>query len=135
MRGLGADARYWQALSAGRLEMQQCARCDHWHWPAVWRCSDCGSWEQKWQEVPLRGTIFAWTRTHHDFGAPPQYKLPFVSVVVTLDGAGHRRLMGTLQGDTSTVHIGARVAGEIGRVTVGDEELPALHWRMVEAGS
>lgn len=131
MRGLGADERYWQALSAGRLEMQQCAHCQRWNWPAVWRCGECGSWEHQWHEVPLQGVVFAWTRTHHEFGAPPEFKLPFVSVVVTLEGAGQRRLVGSLVGDETDIRIGARVTGEIGRVTVEGEEIPALHWRMV----
>lgn len=130
MKGIGADGRYWQALAAGRLVMQQCVRCRQWHWPAVWRCGECGSWEQQWQQVPLRGTIFSWTRTHHDFGAPSQFELPFVSVVVELEGAGQRRLLGTLQGDTANVRIGAPVTGEIGTVTIDDEALPALRWRM-----
>lgn len=131
MRGPGADDHYWKALAAGRLEMQQCVRCHRWNWPAVWRCGECGSWDQAWHEVPLQGRIFTWTRTWHDFGAAADFGLPFVSVVVTLEGAGQRRVLGTLEGDDSTVFIGAAVTGSIGKVTVGSEVLPALRWRMV----
>jgi hypothetical protein len=35
------DAPYWQALGEGRLTMQCCQGCDHWHWPAVTRCGEC----------------------------------------------------------------------------------------------
>src|SRR5215470_5051165 len=126
MKGPGADERYWTALAAGRLEMQQCARCGRWNWPAVWRCGACGSWEHAWYEVPLEGTIFAWTRTWHDFGAPKDFTLPFVSVTVELQGAGRRRLLGTLAEDAGNVHIGARVVGEIGRINYNSEPLPAV---------
>jgi uncharacterized protein len=130
VNGPGADEHYWQALGEGRLEMQQCASCARWNWPAVWRCGECGSWEHHWHEVPLTGTIFTWTRTWHEFGAAKEFELPFVSVVVELDGAGHRRVMGTLAGSKDDVNIGARVTGNISRVTIDGESVPALVWKM-----
>jgi len=136
LRGPGADEHYWNALSAGRVEMQQCAQCARWHWPAVWRCGECGSWQHTWHEVEPRGTVFTWTRTWHDFGTPRQLGLPFVTVVVSLDGAGHRRLMGTLVGDDSHLRIGAPVSGEIGSLQVDGQDLPVLRWRLLgESGA
>jgi uncharacterized OB-fold protein len=130
LRGAGADGQYWKALSAGRLQMQQCGRCRRWNWPAVWRCGECGSWDHAWHDVPLRGRIFTWTRTWHDFGAAPDFGLPFVSVLVSLEDAGQRRLLGTLEGNDRDIFIGAAVTGEIGKVTVDGMELPALRWRI-----
>jgi uncharacterized protein len=130
LNGPGADEHYWQALREGRLELQQCAGCARWNWPAVWRCGECGSWEHRWHEVPLSGTIFTWTRTWHEFGAAKEFELPFVSVVVELDGAGHRRVMGTLADRRDDVRIGARVTGNISRVTIDGESVPALVWKM-----
>lgn len=131
MKGPGADERYWQALQEGRLEMQQCNQCSRWNWPAVWRCGECGSWEHSWHQVPLTGRIFSWTRTWHDFGAPREFTLPFVSVLVALDGAGHRRLLGTLAaGPEEVVCSGAEVIGEIITLKVDDAALPALRWRL-----
>lgn len=131
MKGPGADEHYWKALSAGRLEMQQCSGCRRWNWPAVWRCGECGCWEHEWHEVPLQGSIFTWTRSWYDFGAPREFGLPFVTVVVTLDGADHRRVLGTLVGDGQHVHIGMTVVGQIGKVTIDGDELPTLQWRIV----
>jgi len=131
LQGPGADAHYWQALAAGRLEMQQCAGCGRWNWPAVWRCGECGSWDHHWHEVPPRGRIFTWTRTWHEFGAAKQLGLPFANVVVALDGAGHRRLMGTLIGSADSLCIDAPVIGEIIRVAVDGGEIPAWQWRIV----
>lgn len=133
MRGLGADAPYWSALAEGRFQLQQCARCRRWHWPAVWRCADCGCWEQRWQGLELEGRLFSWTRSWHDFGAPREFGLPFVSVVVEIDGAAPCRVLGSLIETESVVRIGDRVTGSIESVGLGDERLPVLRWRLVSA--
>ena len=135
MRGPGADDRYWQALGDGKLEMQQCAGCGRWNWPAVWRCGECGSWEHQWHEVPMKGHIFSWTRTWHDFGSAKELPPPFISVVIELEGAGHRRLLGTLDSNDAAVHIGAQVTGRIIHVTVDNESIPALQWQMMAQAS
>ena len=95
MRGLGADEAYWTGLAQGEVKVQRCSSCNHWHVPAVWRCGECGSWDLQWHTVAPRGRVFSWTRTWHEFGAPRELGLPFISVVVELDDAGGRRLMGT----------------------------------------
>jgi uncharacterized OB-fold protein len=133
MRGLGADAAYWKGLAEGEVKVQQCSACSHWHVPAVWRCGECGSWDLQWRTVAPSGRIFSWTRSWHDFGAPPALGLPFVSVVVEIDDAGGRRLMGTLADAQAEVHIGQPVEGEIIHVTFEGESIPALRWKRVAA--
>src|SRR3546814_3931465 len=64
---VGADGPYWQALAEGRLELPRCEGCNRWHWPAVFRCGECGSWDHRWHTVATEGTIFSWTRTWHPF--------------------------------------------------------------------
>lgn len=132
MKGLGADRPYWDALESGVVKLQQCAGCAKWNWPAVWRCGECGSWEHRWREVEPKGRIFSWTRTWHDFGAPVELGLPFVSVVVELDGVDGKRLIGTLAGADGEVKIGQPVTGEIHRVTFEGEAIPALRWQVVQ---
>jgi uncharacterized OB-fold protein len=131
LKGPGADDRYWQALAKGHLEMQRCEQCGRWNWPAVWRCGVCGSWKHAWIEVPSVGRIFTWTRTWHDFGAPRQFGLPFVTVVVTLDGAGQRRLLGTMSADGTDPHIGLAVRGSIESIATGEDSLLGLRWHAV----
>ena len=63
----GADQPYWDGLAQGRLVMPHCAGCGHWHWPAVWRCGECGSWDQVWAPLDPAGAIYTWTRTWHPF--------------------------------------------------------------------
>ena len=136
MRGLGADAPYWEALKQNRLKLQVCKNCRKWNWPAVYRCGDCGSWEHDWLPVDMSGEIFTWTRSWHDFGAPESLGLPFVTVVVALDGANSTRLVGVFdtEGDAKNceVAIGQRVKGNIITVIFGDETIPVIQWRLVD---
>jgi len=102
--------------------------------PAVWRCGECGSWELAWQSVAPRGRIFSWTRTWHEFGAPPELELPFVTVVVELDGAGGRRLMGTMANGRAEGRIGDPVSATIFNTSFEGETIPALRWQPLEHG-
>ncbi len=130
MKGLGADAPYWQALQQGQLKLQQCSDCSQWHWPAVWRCGECGSWEQQWREVTPRGRIYSWTRSHYDFGAPKGLPLPYVSVVVELAEAGNVRLLGHLAANSDEQPaIGMAVEGELFHCEVDGESIPAWRWQ------
>lgn len=126
----GADQRYWDALAEGRVEMQRCGNCKRWHWPAVWRCGECGGWEHTWHEVPLQGEVYTWTRTWHPFGGTEDIGVPFVSLVVHLPQAGDRRLVGILEGDEAGLAIGARVTGSVSVTRVWNDDIPAIRWRL-----
>jgi hypothetical protein len=125
----GADGEYWRALEEGRLELPVCQGCGRWHWPAVWRCGDCGGWEHAWREVPMQGTIFTWTRTWHPFAGTEAIGPPFVSLVVALDDAPVR-LTGLLMRSDADVRIGAAVSGSPGVTRIGDEDIPAIRWSL-----
>ena len=127
----GADGAYFEGLLANEVRTQVCSGCGRVHWPAVFRCPDCGSWEHSWRKVAPKGTIFSWTRTRHDFGGPEAFTLPFVSLVVSLDGLEHVRLIGTLDAPDSDVRIGARVEGRVDVVEFLDRNIPALVWSLV----
>jgi len=130
VKGIGADEAYWQALSAGELKLPQCSACGKTHWPAVWRCGECGSWEHEWKSFEFSGTIFSWARTWHEFGAAKEFGLPYVSVVVEIDNANGRRLLGTIAGNAENIRIGDRVRGEVINVNIEDEVIPALRWHL-----
>lgn len=131
MKGLGADEEYWRALDHGVIKMQQCAGCGRWNWPAVWRCGECGSWEHRWHEVEPKGRIFTWTRNWHDFGWPSPDGLPYVSVVVELDGAGQRRLLGVLDDPKAEVRIGQPVTARPFKIEWEGEPVTVLRWTRV----
>ncbi|MFC5697443.1 Zn-ribbon domain-containing OB-fold protein [Pseudomonas sp. GCM10022186] len=128
MKGIGADGEYWAALAQGKLKMQRCNGCGQWHWPAVWRCGECGSWEQSWHEVEPRGRIYSWTRSWYDFGGPRDLPVPYVSVVVELDGAGGKRLLGTLDASDLEPAIGQRVSARPRADEFEGEPLLSLRW-------
>lgn len=129
MKGLGADERYWQALSEGRLELPRCASCGHWHWPAPFRCSACGGWDFEWIPTEMAGAIYSWTRTWHPFDGAESLGSPFVSVAVELPQAGGIRLLGILEEDAAPT-IGRRVAGRVGSSHVYGRDIPALRWKI-----
>lgn len=126
---LGADEPYWDGLAEGRLVLPRCKGCGAWHWPAVWRCGKCGSWDQEWVEQVLAGTIFSWNRTHHRFGGTEGLPLPFTTLLVELDGSAIR-LLGLLEGAEAHPHIGAAVTGRVERTSYQDTSIPSIRWSL-----
>ncbi len=123
----GADAPYWNALTEGRLLLPRCG-CGDWLWPAVNRCTACGSEDIQWVERPMRATIFSWTRTWHRFGFTESLDLPFVSIVATIDDCGIR-LLGRLDDpDQVDPVIGDTVSGRIGATRVEGRDISTIIW-------
>lgn len=123
----GADAPYWNALAEGRLLLPRCG-CGDWLWPAVSRCTACGSEDIQWVERPMRATIFSWTRTWHRFGFTESLDLPFVSIVATIDDCGIR-LLGRLDDpDQVDPVIGDTVSGRIGATRVEGRDISTIIW-------
>lgn len=126
---LGAEAPYWEGLAEGRLVLPRCKGCGKWHWPAVWRCGECGSWDHEWHEQPLAGTVFSWTRTHHRFGGTEGLELPFVTALVLLDSVPVR-LNGLIEGDEGGLKIGAAVTGRTDFTAFGKDKIPSIRWKL-----
>jgi len=127
---VGADGPYWQALAAGQLKLPRCNGCGHWHWPAVFRCGECGSWDQQWHDVEPRGTVFSWTRTWHPFDGSEKIGVPYVSLIVELPQCGGRRLLGLLEGDATGLAIGAPVVARVSETEVWGDRIPSLRWTL-----
>ena len=113
--GIGADDPYWEALAAGEFRLPRCAGCGRWTWPAHWRCGQCGSWEFRWNAVEPAGTVYSWTRSWSAFDrtAARAGDVPYVVVLVEVDGTDGARVLGVLRGDEAALKIGARVMGAI----------------------
>jgi uncharacterized OB-fold protein len=95
----GRDVPFWEGLAEHRLLIPHCPACGTWVWPVQWACPQCHRFSPAWEPVAPRGTIFTWTRTWQKFSAEFAELMPYVSVVVQLDGAGGTRLIGLLLGD------------------------------------
>jgi uncharacterized protein len=76
---------YWDALSQGRLVLQQCAACGkvrHYPRPV---CDDCYAMETTWLEATGRGRVYSFTVTHHPFHPGFKSEVPYILVTVELD--------------------------------------------------
>lgn len=124
----GEDAPYWEALANGKLQLPRCEGCDRWVWPATHRCSACGALGVNWVDLPMKGTVFSWTRTWHRFGYTESLDLPFTTVLVTVDGCGIR-LLGRLD-DPGQVdpRIDEALVGRPGETIVGTDRIPTIIW-------
>ena len=122
----GADAPYWQGLAAGRLMLPRCG--GKWMWPAGRRDGATGSTDVEWKEVPMRGTVYSWTRTHHRFGLTETLDLPFTTVLVEVDECGIR-LLGRLDDpDQVDPVIGEALIGRPDVTLVQGDAIPTIVW-------
>jgi hypothetical protein len=128
--GIGADDPYWEALEAGEFRLPRCAGCGRWTWPAHWRCGECGSWEFRWSAVEPTGTVYSWTRTWYAFDRTKERAgdVPYVVVLVEVDGTDGARVLGVLAGDEAPLKIGARVTGAILPPSEKAQGYPSIAW-------
>lgn len=126
---IGAEGPYFDALLDGRLELPRCDGCGRWHWPAVWRCGDCGGTAQGWHERAIAGSVFTYARTHHPFGGTEHFARPFTTVLVSVADTTIR-LAGVLEGDEAGLRIGAPVTGRVDRTRFGESSIPSLRWTL-----
>lgn len=123
------DHPFWEGLLHDRLCIPRCVQCRTWCWPPQPRCCGCGSWAMEWSQVPMRGEVYSFTRTHHPFTDEIVGKTPYVNVLVTLSDACGARLLGLLAGPESGLAIGAAVVGVVEHPNV-NESLPMLRWSL-----
>jgi hypothetical protein len=127
---IGADDPFWESLETGELRLPRCAGCHRWTWPAHWRCGRCGSWDFDWTPVEPVGTVYSWTRTWYAFDRTRERAgdVPYVVVLVEIDGTDGARLLGILAGDETGLKIGAPVAGTILPPSEKAKGYPSIVW-------
>lgn len=109
------DEEYWGALEHGELKVQRCADCASWRWPPGEVCRECGSLDLAWEATAPEGTVWSLSKVWHvaGSGARPG-EVPYLLVVVELDGAAGVRLVGrAAAGSTDDIGIGTRVRAEV----------------------
>jgi len=126
----GVDIPFWEGMNNGELHMQRCSSCKTWWWSPVWRCNECGSWDLEWPEVPMRGIVYSWVRTHQPFVPAMASIVPYVSLLVELPDAGNRRIFGILFGEEGTLEIGSEVTGVIQPASDLTRGMPILRWKL-----
>lgn len=99
---------WWQAAAEHRLVVQRCTACGHTRLPPSPVCPECRSDASDWQELSGRGEIYTYTTVHRPIAAGQE--LPFVVVVVSLEGSGGVRMISNLVGvDLDAIEIGMPV--------------------------
>ena len=123
------SAPWWEALGAGRLQVQVCRSCGQRRWPPRAICGGCGSFDARWETTAGTGTVVAWTTTHHGF--LPGFTPPYHTVLVRVDvDAGQDDIImpGGWSGDRLPT-VGQPVDADLRTVHAHGETAALLFWR------
>jgi uncharacterized OB-fold protein len=130
--GLGAP--YFEGLRRERLLLPRCRACGLFQWPPGWICHACHAADLSWTQVEPEGVIFSWARSWHAVHPALKDAVPYLTVIVEIEGAGGVRLVGNLLGDPlQTVRIGARVRGRFEHHAHGAPPYTLLQWTAADA--
>ena len=75
---------FWEGLRAGKWQSTCCEACGKSTFPPKPVCPHCWSDRMAWKDLPVRGTLYSWTRIH---SAPKVFvdEAPYTVCVVDLD--------------------------------------------------
>lgn len=111
-------APFWDAVTAGRLDVQRCQSCGrHVFYPRS-LCPHCGGVDLEWVTVSGRGTVYSLTVVHR---APAEFQAeaPYVVALVELE-EGVRMLTRLIDVEPAAV----RVAMPVEVALSGEPRLP-----------
>ena len=87
---------FWDAVAAGRLDIQRCRACgQHVFYPRGAVCPHCGGLGLDWVRASGRGTVHSFTVVHR---APPEFVAEAPYVVALVDLEEGPRMMSRLLG-------------------------------------
>lgn len=129
----GNDTPFWEGLREGRVQLPRCQQCRAWRPLGHPICSECWSFETAWVEVPARGTVFSWIRTHRDFMEEFDVRAPYDTVLVELADAPLRLLGLLADADPAQPAIGDKVVGLVQQPA--NAAWPVLRWARDEEGA
>ena len=73
---------FYEYLAAGRLVTTACKGCRRLAWPPRGFCSECGSDQYDWVDLPHEGTLHAFSI--QETGIPAGFEKPLIFAVVKL---------------------------------------------------
>lgn len=110
-------ATMWaKGLASGTLAFPRCTACGAWNWYPLPRCGCCQSDQIVWREVTPLGSIFIWTRSHHDFVKGGTLAEPAVIALVEMADAPNIRIPCRQGTAGAPPRIGEGVRLEVGRL-------------------
>jgi uncharacterized OB-fold protein len=98
-------SEFYTRLGAGRLSTTRCTTCGKADWPPRGFCGECASDAFEWVDLPVEGTVHAFTA--QDTGLPAGFTGPRVFAIVKV--GGHRLFSVLLDTDPAGVRLGQRV--------------------------
>ena len=121
--------RAW--FTSGELAVQRCEACDTLQHPPEEICHQCGGMRFGTTVLPPTGVVHSHTVVHHSVHSALDGSVPYVVILVSLDGAPHLRVVGNLLDvPLEEVAIGMPVTATWEERTGVDGELILLpQWR------
>jgi uncharacterized OB-fold protein len=103
---------FWDACRRRELRLQRCSDCGRFRHPPIPGCPHCGSPRSHWPQVSGRGTVFSYTVVHHAAIPSLASQVPYVVVVVEVEGAEGARMISNLL-DTAPEAVSVGMAVEV----------------------
>lgn len=102
-------AAFYDRLRAGALSTTRCTKCGEVHWPPRVACPHCHAEELTWIDLPVEGTVYAFSAVLAGAPAGMEGEVPFAVGLVDLKGST-LRLFGRIDGKPwSELRVGERV--------------------------
>jgi len=120
---------FWDAVAKRKLVVQRCSQCDAWIWQPRPLCPRCHAADPPWVELNGDARVVSWTALHPPVLAVWADQVPFVVLLVELDGAAGVRMLGQLVDDSGAL---LKTNGDAEGLAIGDRL--SLRWRVDEAG-
>jgi uncharacterized OB-fold protein len=108
---------YWDGMTEGKLQLQNCSECGTFRFPDSGCCPNCLSDQSNWQPVSGKGRLWSWIVMHQQYYAAFADELPCLVAFVELDEGPF--MMSTISGDTSGIACDDRVEAEFHEVAPG----------------
>jgi uncharacterized OB-fold protein len=119
---------FWDGVASHRLVVQRCTACDAWIWQPRPLCPACHTPDPSWVEVDGDARVVSWTALHPPVLAVWADQVPFVVLLVELDGAPGVRMLGQLVDDSGAL---LKTNGDAEGLAIGAPV--SLRWRLDEA--
>lgn len=107
----GLDVPFWEGLNSGVLRLQHCTPCDAFQWGPEWICHRCLGEQLQWVDVDPVGTIYSWERVWHPVTPALAEAVPYIAILVEVEGTGVRVVGNLLGPKDQDVRIGSSVEG------------------------
>ena len=115
------NAPFFDALGAGRLELQRCTGCRHARYPVAPACPRCGCTGARWETLPGTGAVHSWIRYRRSYVPEFEPLMPYVVLCVALDDGP--RMFGRLADADGDPAIGDRVRMVVERLPSGEHTM------------